>query len=204
MKDYAAKHGETWLPPRCAPLEISKPVTPLRSLVSPLIRAPFPLRGRPAQPLRSAPGISNFPSELKTLGLPPPQTRAPKGVPFGNSIFKPPTLGAWAGLALPPCGTPPGQSVPDSALPGRPRPLGFSPASASLPLFPRRPRTLRSAPASETPNRRSDIRLCQAACESKGQAARQSRPLARRVFEKCFWLKTRNHSPTPGARPPSK
>ena len=31
----------TWLP-QCAPLEISKPVTPLRSLVSPLIRVPLP------------------------------------------------------------------------------------------------------------------------------------------------------------------
>ena len=69
----------TWRHPGHAPLRISKPVTPLRSLVRPLIRALLPPRGRPAQPLRS------------TAAFPPSPPKAPfrcgKRIPqraFGN------------------------------------------------------------------------------------------------------------------------
>ena len=119
-------------------MEISKPVTPLRSLVSPANPRPPSPRGRPALTLPSSAAVrcSPFPtraacptaplrsrllkspSELKTLGLPPPQTRAPKGGTLWNRYFHPPPRAETGPDCHPPCRTPPGQSVPNTALPG--------------------------------------------------------------------------------------
>jgi hypothetical protein len=51
------KLRQTWLPPVTLTCRIFKSAAPLRFLSRPLIRDPFPLRGRPAQTLRFAHGF---------------------------------------------------------------------------------------------------------------------------------------------------
>jgi hypothetical protein len=201
LKDDASKHRGLGSTPRCAPLEISKPVTPLRSLGRPLIRAPLPptRAACPTAPLRSR--LLKSPSELKTLGLPPPQTRAPKGAPFGISTFKPPTLGAWPGLALPPCGTRPGNPCQTPRCPEgharwdfRPPPLRrrFRPAT------PKAPAALRQAkPPTGVPR----FGFVRRPANPKARPPANSARWRGECLGKCFWLETRHHPPTPDARP---
>lgn len=106
----------TWLRPRHAPLIISKPVTPLRSLVRPLIRAPYTHAG--GLPNRSAPlPAFEIPKRALKAGAPAAPNPCAKGRNPLESPFSNPHARRLGRIAIPPCRTPPGKSVPDTALP---------------------------------------------------------------------------------------
>jgi hypothetical protein len=70
LKDYASKLTDLRSPHLLAlPWQISKAAAPFRFLACPLLRAPFPQRGRPAQTLHSTHGFGNFQASRLTRGM---------------------------------------------------------------------------------------------------------------------------------------
>jgi hypothetical protein len=163
----------------------------VRSLRNFQTRHSTPLFGQAADPRPLSPcagGLPNRSASLTGFGnsqasLRPWGSRRPKPVrqrakPFGIRLGRAETDAHWQfpsqDYALPSCLRLRAWGI-NARWDFRPPPLRcrFRPAT---------PKSSRCATVSETPNRRSEIRLCQVACKAKGQATRQFRPLARRVF----------------------